>query len=40
MAFFTLIGFTERVWGTFDYKMLFLFIAVALGCQKGEDKPA
>ena len=37
MAFFTLIGFTERVWGTFDYKMLFLFVAVALGCQKSKD---
>ncbi len=34
MAFFTLSGFTERCWGTFGYKMLFLFAAIAMGCQK------
>jgi len=34
MAFFTLSGFTERCWGTFGYKILFLFAAIAMGCQK------
>ena len=37
MAFFTLSGFTERCFGTFGYKMLFLFVAVAMGCQKTEN---
>lgn len=34
MAFYTLIGFTERGWTTFEYKMLFMFIAAGYACQK------
>lgn len=34
MAFYTLIGFTERGWTTFEYKMLFLFIAAGYACHK------
>lgn len=34
MMFYTIAGFTERSWTTFDYKTLFLFLALGIGCQK------
>ena len=34
MSYYTLAGFTERGWGTFGYKILFLFVAAGLACQK------
>lgn len=34
MAFYTLVGLTERNWSTFGYKMIFLFLAAGMGCTR------
>lgn len=44
MSFYTLVGFTERSWTTYGYKMFCLFLAAGIACQKitqtGEKKSA
>ena len=36
MAFYTLVGLTERNWSTYGYKMIYLFLAAGMACTKTE----